>query len=125
MVEYASAAGTPLSGAYSAPETPNWTKGENGRKRRGGRRGWERKTRGGWETGTGHRREERKGKRGREGEERGVPPASAPTSTSVCETVSHCKSWVRGCLSFACGENLGWVIPRTSNGVSVDGRTGG
>ena len=64
MVEYASAAGTPLSGAYSAPETPNWTKGENGRKRRGGRRGWERKTRGGWETGTGHRREERKGKEG-------------------------------------------------------------
>jgi len=22
---------------------------------------------------------------------------------------------VRGCLSFACGELLGWVIPRTSN----------
>ena len=30
---------------------------------------------------------------------------------------------VRGCFSFASGEILGWVIPRTSNGVSVDGRT--
>jgi len=56
-----------------------------------GRRGWEREMRGGWETGTGYRREERKGK-GREGEERGVPPASAPKSTSVCKTVSHCES---------------------------------
>ena len=28
---------------------------------------------GGWETGTGYRREKRKGKGGREGEERGVP----------------------------------------------------
>ena len=28
MVEYVSAAGTPLPGAYSAPHTANWTKGE-------------------------------------------------------------------------------------------------
>jgi len=28
MVEYASAAATPLPGAYSAPQTPNWTKGK-------------------------------------------------------------------------------------------------
>ena len=47
---------------------------------------------GGWETGTGYWREERKGKGGREGEERCVTPASAPTSTSVCKTVSHCES---------------------------------
>ena len=41
-------------------------------KRGEGRRGWELETRGGWETGTGYRREERKGKGAREGEERGV-----------------------------------------------------
>ena len=45
-----------------------------------------------WETGSGYWREERKGKGGREGEERCVTPASAPTCTSVCKTVSHCES---------------------------------
>ena len=30
---------------------------------------------------------------------------------------------VRGCFSFASDEILGWVMPRSSNGVSVDGRT--
>jgi len=28
MVEYASAAGTPLPGAYTTPQTHNWTKGK-------------------------------------------------------------------------------------------------
>ena len=47
------------------------------------------KTMGGWETGTGYRREERKGK----GEERGVPPASFSSHIYQClQTVSHCES---------------------------------
>ena len=86
MVEYVSAAGTPLPGPITGQRG-------NRRKRRGREGGWERETRGGWQTGTGYGREERKGKGGREGEEgRGVPPASASISTSVCKTVSHCES---------------------------------
>ena len=62
-------------------------------KEKEGRRGWERETRGGWETGTGYRREERKGKEGEKERREVCPrPASAPTSTSVCKTVSHCES---------------------------------
>jgi len=48
-----------------------------------------------------------------------------PVFAKQFHTVKAGGHRVRGCLSFACGENLGWVIPRTSNGVSVDGRTGG
>ena len=47
---------------------------------REGMRGWERETtsnEGGWETGTGYRRQERKGKGGREGEERAAPSFSS------------------------------------------------
>ena len=124
MVEYASAAGTPLLGAYSAAQTPNWTKG-NGRKRRGGDRS-ERETRGEWETGTGYRREERKGKGGREGEERGGPQLQLlhpPVFAKQFHTVKAGGHRVRGCLSFACSEIFGWMIPQNSNVVSVDGRT--
>jgi len=80
MVEYASAAWTLLPGAYSAPQPPNWTKGKmegkggdgKGREERMGTR-----NEGGWETGTGYRRQERKGKGGREGEERAAPSFSS------------------------------------------------
>ena len=47
-------------------QSPNWTKGEMEGKGGEGRRRWERKMRGGWKTGTGYRREERKGKGERE-----------------------------------------------------------
>ena len=90
-----------------------------------GRRGWERETRGGWETGTGYRREERKGKEG-EKERREVYPQLQLLHPPVFgakqfHTVKAGGHRVQGCLSFACGELLGWVIPRTSNGVCVDG----
>ena len=61
MVEYTSAAGSPLPGAYSAPQTRNWTKGEmEGKGGKGGRMGMGNEGRVG--TGRGYRREE-KGKR--------------------------------------------------------------
>jgi len=89
MVEYVSAAWTPLPGACSAPQAANWTKG-NGRKRReGGEDGNGKRGEGAKQVrDTG---EEKRGKGGR-GEEKGVPLASAPISTSVWKTVSHCES---------------------------------
>jgi len=41
----------------------------------------------------------------------------APAFAKQFHTVKAGGHRVRGCLSFACGEILGWVIPRTSNGV--------
>ena len=64
MVEYASAAGTPLPGAYTTPQTHNWTKGKW--KEKDGREGGWNGKRGEGRKQVGDIGERRKGKGGRE-----------------------------------------------------------
>ena len=108
-----------ILGAYSAPQTPNWTKRKWKEKEgRGGEDG-----NGKWGEGgkqvrdTGERREREKGEK----ERREVCPQlqllNPPVFAKQFHTVKAGGHRVRGCLSFACCEILGWVIPRTSNGV--------
>jgi len=130
IVEYVSAqaAGTPLPGAYSAPQTPNWTKGEWKEKEgKGGEDGNGKRGEGGKHVrDIGERRErEKEGEKERREVCRQLQLLHPPVFAKQFHTVKAVEHRVRGCLSFACGEILGWVIPRTPSGVSVDGRTGG